>query len=808
MDAARVDSRGDERRAAEPWPALPLAALWGLVVAQPLYDLLRSAPEFFIEHGVSAVGVFVFTFLLSVVAPLGLALVVLVARRVLGRVVGSALVLGVVAVLGTAMGAQVSRHADSIPAFLAIALAVATGIALALAYRKSRLFAHALAWLALPAWTLIPGLFLLSAPIRSLWTASTVAVETGSARETPVVVIVFDELPLASLVHAGDGIDAARYPHFADLASHSTWYRNAVTPSVSTSAAVPALLTGDYSPDARAPVAAEYPRNLFTALAKSHEMRVIERVTRLCPRKVCRPISAEQESVTLFGRDLALVYCYLITPPGWRHRLPAVDQTWRGFGGEARLNHERARQPAISNFELPDQVVASLTSGFASSSLPTLHYLHLMLPHVPFRFLPSGQIYEFTMSSASRVPDTRRGSVAAPDEWALVQEYQRHLLQVEFADHLLGAVLTALRFSELWDRSLVVVAADHGISFVPGLKKRGGLVSLNVPLLVKRPGQTAGATKDKPVSLFDVLPTILDELAVDFDWEMKGQSLFSPRSGARAFLPAADQVMDARLSAARSRQRWFPRIDEKDGVFLVGPAVSLVGRPVDSCSGRTGGSSSSLPRATIARRALFEDVDPDGRFLPARVTGSVDFGEAVARRLDLAIAVNGTVAATTRSVGPGHGSFSAMIPPRVLVAGRNEIEIHLVREAGPPCLERLSSAARDYELITGGRRLALLTPTGRRLIVRSDSARRFEVHEGRSFYLVRASQATSSAERVLVFYRSLFVGQLKDSKVMRRREILLSQLRVPRALALRPAELRVIVLTDDGAFEAGLDWQS
>ena len=59
-----------------------------------------------------------------------------------------------------------------------------------------------------------------------------------------------------------------------------------------------------------------------------------------------------------------------------------------------------------------------------------------------------------------------------------------------------------------------------------------------------------------------------------------------------------------------------------------------------------------------------------------------------------------------------------------------------------------------------------------------------------------------------MFYRSLFVGQLEDRKVVsRRREILLSQLRVPRALARRPAELRVIVLTDEGAFEAGLDWQ-
>jgi hypothetical protein len=43
----------------------------------------------------------------------------------------------------------------------------------------------------------------------------------------PNVMIVFDEFPLMSLMDGNGGIDASRYPNFAQLASRSTWSRNA-----------------------------------------------------------------------------------------------------------------------------------------------------------------------------------------------------------------------------------------------------------------------------------------------------------------------------------------------------------------------------------------------------------------------------------------------------------------------------------------------------------------------------------------------------------------------------------------------------
>ena len=43
-------------------------------------------------------------------------------------------------------------------------------------------------------------------------------------------------------MNAKGQIDAARYPNFADLARHSTWFRNATGEHEGTHAAVPAIL--------------------------------------------------------------------------------------------------------------------------------------------------------------------------------------------------------------------------------------------------------------------------------------------------------------------------------------------------------------------------------------------------------------------------------------------------------------------------------------------------------------------------------------------------------------------------------------
>ncbi|HRK48306.1 MAG TPA: hypothetical protein PK324_21940, partial [Nocardioides sp.] len=55
----------------------------------------------------------------------------------------------------------------------------------------------------------------------------------------PVVLVVLDEFPLASLLDEGDRIDAEQFPNLARLAEDATWFRNASGVSPTTPEAVP-----------------------------------------------------------------------------------------------------------------------------------------------------------------------------------------------------------------------------------------------------------------------------------------------------------------------------------------------------------------------------------------------------------------------------------------------------------------------------------------------------------------------------------------------------------------------------------------
>ena len=60
----------------------------------------------------------------------------------------------------------------------------------------------------------------------------------------PVVVIVLDEFPAATIMRPDGTINSDRFPGFAELASVSTWFRNASSQHNLTHRAVPSILDG------------------------------------------------------------------------------------------------------------------------------------------------------------------------------------------------------------------------------------------------------------------------------------------------------------------------------------------------------------------------------------------------------------------------------------------------------------------------------------------------------------------------------------------------------------------------------------
>ena len=136
------------------------------------------------------------------------------------------------------------------------------------------------------------GSFLFLSPTSELLAGGTAA-DVGEiavpALGGPVVLIVLDELPAATLMRADGSLNEERFPGFAELASVSTWFRNASSQYNLTHRAVPSILDGRLADGDDLPTAADHPRNLFTLLGQDVPVHRYESVTDLCPPTVCEP---------------------------------------------------------------------------------------------------------------------------------------------------------------------------------------------------------------------------------------------------------------------------------------------------------------------------------------------------------------------------------------------------------------------------------------------------------------------------------------------------------------------------------------
>lgn len=678
---------------------LHLVALSALALAQPLFDILSRYPEFFAVRGSTGRDIVLFAALLTLGPPALLVTLELVAGLVAPSV-GHATHLFFVGSLTSLLFLQVLERAEALQGPVVIALALALGTAAAAAYAHSRIVRSLLSAAGV-APVMFAGLFLLTAPIAKLVFPEDVELRSAHVdARTPVVLIVFDELSTVSLMDRSQHVDGGRYPNFAALARDSIWCRNATSVHPHTEAAVPAILTGNLPREHLLPILADHPRNLFTLLGGSYRMNVVEPVTHLCPRELCRSQAAGMpqtgdDAATLLS-DTAIVYGHLVLPKPYSERLPPISDAWTNFGG---LEQCAGETPACAR-----QIFAA---GLRSGPTPSLNFLHTLLPHVTWQYLPSGRRYGGDIRRIPGIVDARW----TEDEWLTVLAYQRYLLQLGYTDRALGIILRRLKATGLYDRSLVVITADHGVSFKPGQPRR--LVSAQnldeiafVPLFVKLPRAHSGRVVDSAARTIDIVPTIADVLDVRLPWRVDGRSLLrTPRRGPVTVVIRSHGVVAEEPLSALVRQRLADLHRQIalfgaggfDRIYHVGPNRELLGADVSRLDVfRARDASVDVPGAS-----LLADVDPDADPLPAYLTGRVEGVDAGTR---LAIALNGSIVAVTRTYkAGGEKRFAAIVPPAALRKGRNDVAVFAIRRGGErPLLADLGGGIRSFRLI--GRR--------------------------------------------------------------------------------------------------------
>ncbi len=679
--------------------ALHVVVLANFAVAQPLYAVLGQGAEFFVARRSDPGDVLLLVLALSAGLP-ALAILLEAAAGLIARQARTVAHAVLVAALTASLVLQAARDLDALPGYMLLLDAAALAAGLTGLYFRWRPARMALTVLA-PAPLLFAGLFLFLTPVARVVFPQEVDALASPAigRPAPIVLVVFDEFNSTLLMDEHRRIDPVRYPNLAALAGEATWYRAATTVSDATVDAVPAILTGRRpGPSKRLPTAEDHPGNLFTLLGGRYSMVAFESIARLCPDLRCtreRTRSGRAAEVRRLLSDLGVLYLRVILPSDLRTRLPGTARAWKGLAVEAEM------EPAA----LFEQFVASIRRA----ERPALYFIHVLLPHMPWRYLPSGRAYESHAEAALATDVWERGGEdrREHDEWAMIQGFQRHLLQMGLVDRLVGDLVRRLKDTGIYDKAMLVVTADHGLAFRAGESPRAVSPEnahdiMAVPLLVKLPGQRAGEVTDRDVETIDILPTIADVVHVELPWPVDGRSLLDaarpPRERkeivrweSRSAL-AVDAALEGRWQTLSRMLGLFGSGAKPDGLYRLGRYGELVGEPLSVVEARAGDG-----RVTVALDdpALWDDVDPDDAFLPARVKGRVVVTGPPRGPLDLAVSVNGTIRAVTRTLAweSGTARFSAMLPEAAIRPGTNLVEVFVV--TGPPERPVLHRARRE-----------------------------------------------------------------------------------------------------------------
>jgi len=607
-------------------------------------------------------------------------------------------------------------------------------------------------WLALlsPLAVLVLALFVLSAStvisppaakVLDIDRTDAASVEENKIpqNEVSVLWITLDEAPLFPLLNTEGKINAKRFPGFAELAGSSTWYRNALTTSQTTIDAVPAMLSGKWPTSGKGPVLANYPKNLFTLMNGHLSMDGHEVATALCPRDVCSTVSVsggdhiadpssikdstatsneeekvegaviERTKLSVFFRDASVVLGHKVLPAGLREKLPPIDEGWGGFGdidnvesydpelAESEMesgtltteNLERAKSTTVRQWQSGGPmsqvpVVEDMVTRASRADRPTLHFAHVLLPHRPWTLAPDMR--------RSRALPTDKRSNAIVDR--VRDEYQAHLLQYVATDNIIKKMMTTMKKSANWNRTMIIVTADHGITFMPGESKRKLenvaepriLEDLyRVPMFIKYPAQMQGSVTDCPASSIDLLATVIGTTGVDAGWETNGSDLSTScpsRPVRKVAWPSGSAQISTDFSAAVERARYYDKwVNANTGaidIVRVGQHGAVVGTDVNATVPQDGAVTWSLDNADD-----FTKVGA-GRFgfVPSQVQGTIRAQRDLARNEEALLMVGTRVVGViTEIAGLQSGQstiFRSTLHWASLPAGKHTVNLWIV----------------------------------------------------------------------------------------------------------------------------------
>lgn len=166
-----------------------------------------------------------------------------------------------------------------------------------------------------------------------------------------------------------------------------------------------------------------------------------------------------------------------------------------------------------------------------------IHYWAVHLPYIP----PLYCLKNVNISDYKNEPNSSQIYNALKGEWNEVKYFKKALKStqellanydacINFVDHEIGKILELLKQEDLYDKSIIIITADHGESLIEHniFFDHHGLydVTIKIPLIIKFPHYSHKEINGFVQSI-DIFPTLIDYLKIPTSLPMNGRSMIN-----------------------------------------------------------------------------------------------------------------------------------------------------------------------------------------------------------------------------------------------------------------------------------------
>jgi len=677
-------------------------SLSGFFISQLTFDVLQQNQEFFIAHRASFFDVILITVVIGLVLPVTIGLIAML-TLLLGKQARILLYTLLLVILFTLPVLYFVHHTFTSSNYLdKLLLCAIVGAFLAGVYWRFKTFRTTLTYAA--SFVLIfPVIFIVqlkdlssTEPTNNYSIPQVAVVKNGP----PIIFIVLDELSTTALLDKDKNINQSLFPHITELAQSSYWYRNATTVSTMTKLAVPALLSGQFYGDypshkEKVLTHQDMPINLCTILYQAgYDITASEIDSQLCPDDISTFVprtKSNTQQITSVLADISVLAAHMF-----------IDRAL--ISDELSMDHKLANFIDNTNTSSTDtntQGVQEFISSINTNN-QQLYVMHTLHPHMPYQRFPNGT--QYTKSDSMPIPgyfSNTRWSTREDHKHLLAGAYQRYVLQTQYVDSLIGQLTTHLKQHNLYDKSIIIITSDHGVTFRPGKHRRhiiadqqthsrpadnSSTIDLTkIPLLIKFPHQNNPQTIDQPVTSDDVLPTILSYLDITVDQHLTGRNLLADNVS-----ELTEYTTVTRTHSYSGHRRIHHSLDilSEDYYPLfylekLNPDRALVLRTdwdeyLDQEQSNIPALENSF-NTNIDNLRNYEDIDTSSNFIPALISGHININAPDKQhkpQVALAVLVNKKVKAITRTFvdKKNHWNFYVLLPENVFIDGQNNVE--------------------------------------------------------------------------------------------------------------------------------------